>query len=122
MTENMPSITIDSPVQSAIPFPHSPQPFRLLDLPKELRLMIYERLPQEIKYYRILLRKPSCNPHYYQNKDHNSQMPMMFIKKTIATSILATCKTVYEEANAIVQTHIQRFITLYPGTCPAGHF
>jgi hypothetical protein len=45
-----------------------------------------------------------------RNENPDNQMSMIFIKKTVATSILATCKTVYEEANAIVQTHIQRFI------------
>ncbi|KAF2650800.1 hypothetical protein K491DRAFT_682715 [Lophiostoma macrostomum CBS 122681] len=76
------------------------QPFRFLDLPPELRLMVYERLPRKIKHRRITEKT---------NNDY-----VILIDKSIPTSILATCKQIYDEAIHIVSEAIRDFILYSP--------
>lgn len=79
------------------------QPFRFLDLPKELRLMVYERLPREIKHYRVETSKAlaaSC--------PHNASM--ILVKKATSTTILTVCKQINAEADGLIQKTIRDFI------------
>ncbi|KAF1950915.1 hypothetical protein CC80DRAFT_553835 [Byssothecium circinans] len=78
------------------------KPFRFMDLPPELRLMVYERLPREIKHVKIEL------PKYTVSWKDNPYI--VLIKKTVHTSILATCRLIHVEANRMVQNAIRNFI------------
>ncbi|KAF2650620.1 hypothetical protein K491DRAFT_720601 [Lophiostoma macrostomum CBS 122681] len=73
------------------------KPFRFLDLPTELRLMVYERLPRSKLPREIIINAPfdaRCNS----------------VKMGVPVALLATCKLVYIEALQIVQRLMNEFI------------
>lgn len=80
--------------------------FRLSDLPKELRLMIYAQLPRKAKHVKLHLRN-----------DHRSDSPcVILITRSVPTFILATCKLVHEEARTIVKNIIQEKVLDTPSS------
>jgi hypothetical protein len=62
--------------------------------------MVYERLPRQIKHRRI--SEKTCSNY------------IILIDKSVSTSILATCKQVYDEASGILHEAIQNFIMYLP--------
>jgi hypothetical protein len=73
-----------------------------MDLPVELRLMIYEFLPRTIKHTHVVAAATLDNPE--------PQVELILVTKHVPTAILATCREVHTEANAIVQKIVRRFI------------
>jgi hypothetical protein len=78
------------------PTPHL-APFLFLRLPKEIRLMIYERLPDEIDYY-------SC--HGIRHNVLYSKTRYILKTTCASTAILATCRAVHSEASSIIKKNI----------------
>jgi hypothetical protein len=68
--------------------------FRFLDLPKELRLMVYELIPIKNAHHPVKLRKK----HDYDN--HN----LMLVRTTLpGVVILPTCRQIHHEAEHIIR-------------------
>ncbi|KAH8704511.1 hypothetical protein GQ44DRAFT_732395 [Phaeosphaeriaceae sp. PMI808] len=82
--------------------------FPFMNLPSELRLMIYERLPRTVKHTHVQRTKNQ----YLDPKAKE----LILITRHVPTSILATCRQVYKEANKIIQRVVKAFILDYqPG-------
>ncbi|KAF2818955.1 hypothetical protein CC86DRAFT_413334 [Ophiobolus disseminans] len=78
------------------------QPFRFMELPTRLRLMVYERLPRSVK-------------HIYTGRSSSSvpsprNCKLILITRHVPTSILATCKKIRAEASSIIRRLIRKFI------------
>lgn len=71
------------------------QSFRFLDLPSELRLMVYEMLPVKITRHEFV--QQSDLPQYFALIDFAAPV-----------AILATCRQIYEEADAILSSKLQQ--------------
>lgn len=71
-----------------------------MDLPAEIRIMVYERIPREVKL--ITLR-------YY-----GEGSPIVLLKPVTSTAILATSKTVHHEARSIIARTLRKFILEKP--------
>jgi primosomal replication protein N len=76
------------------------QAFRLLDLPVEIRLMIYERLPRTIKHHRIKINHP-----IYEN-----EQIVTLVVRSIPVSILGANRQIYNEAQNVVRALAESFI------------
>ncbi|KAF1954370.1 hypothetical protein CC80DRAFT_506393 [Byssothecium circinans] len=93
--------TIQPAAVQAMPSPaHIDKPFPFMRLPKELRLMVYERLPRHI-IHTHLVRRPTLDR-------------VTLIRPTVSTAILATSKEIHAEAKSIVHRIIDNFITSKP--------
>jgi hypothetical protein len=84
-----------------------PTPFLLLSLPKELRLMVYERIPIEVRAHDF---QGQCKDEAGNTKTHTYGI----IEKRIDLHILASCRQVREEAHAIVRKKVCDILSTPP--------
>jgi hypothetical protein len=88
----------------------TPATFRFLDLPKELRIMVYERV--SLATHRSIVKHQSVtkvDPTNYNSDDgaSNPEPSMMVICKTLDVALLATCSQIYHEAMPFLALKLQ---------------
>jgi len=82
----------------------SRRPFRFLDLPAEMRLIVYEYLPLKTVRHKF-------DQEYHQsvsNRDENKIPSFTLINFLVPSEILATCRLIYREAGPIINRKIKR--------------
>jgi predicted RNA-binding Zn-ribbon protein involved in translation (DUF1610 family) len=77
-------------------------PFRFMDLPKELRLMVYERLRRQIKHVRVF-------PLEF-GKAYTGPPGMVLVHKCLPFQVLCASRDVHAEAKKIFQSTVRDFI------------
>lgn len=80
--------------------------FRFLDLPKEVRLIIYDHLPRHIRRQEMCIRD--------DDNDGRPVQKLTVVLRTMSLSILSTCRQIQEEASPLVQRVARDFILLDP--------
>jgi hypothetical protein len=79
-----------------------PHRSRFLELPSEIRLMIYERLPRTVKHHRVNFNTEKCDIEGWS---------LVFITRSVPMSILATCRSINSEARAVVSNLAVSFVS-----------
>jgi hypothetical protein len=79
------------------------QPFRLMDLPVELRLMVYERIP-----IRTRLRE------VYKDEATRETEKVTFVTSGLDVQFLATCKRIFAEAAPFLLPKVEIVRMAYP--------
>jgi hypothetical protein len=73
-------------------------PFQFLDLPKELRLMVYERLPVKTTRHPFEFNEPG---HNFNDDDFDPILDLVY-KTLSGLPIIATCRQINFEATPIL--------------------
>lgn len=80
----------------------STEAFPFLELPPEIRLMVYERLPRSIKHVHVKINDlPS---------QAEAERSLTFVTRSVPVSILCTCRLICKESHAIVSKLVASFI------------
>jgi hypothetical protein len=94
--------TQPNPPSSAPSPSRDDQPFRFLDLPPELRLMVYKEIDPHTRHYR--LKDPAFQP----NSDDIPPSYITLVTKSLPVALLATCRLINAEAAPILAPKLKK--------------
>jgi hypothetical protein len=92
---------------------HEEEPFRFLDLPKEVRLMVYEFIPVEVRDVKLRMKVDRNNLKFIFVIEENEPSLTMSLYKT-STQILRVCHEVRDEAHAIMKRKLEQIEQVPP--------
>jgi hypothetical protein len=80
------------------------EPFRFLDIPPELRLIVYEHIKFATKRHFL------NTSHYVEETDENVRLDshIVLVSKTLPCSILVTCTLIKDEAQPILKRKLDQ--------------
>jgi hypothetical protein len=98
---------MSQPQDQAQDQPRPPAPFRFLDLPAELRIMVYERLSPVTRHHSF--SHPVADQDEERPKVRDSKVTL--VVESVPTAILATCKLLHGEAKPYLKRIPERLQT-----------
>ena len=79
--------------------------FRFLDLPRDIRFMVYERLPRHISHAVIPIPSQTTDDHH-----DVTRTSLILLSRSTCTSILATCRQINHEAGPFISRILQNWV------------
>jgi hypothetical protein len=85
--------------------------FRFLDLPAELRIMVYERLPITTRHHTFSHRAVRSRDDYVNDLPEDTDIDVSLVIKSLPVALLAICKQIHSEASHHMQPALERLRT-----------
>ncbi|KAF2650630.1 hypothetical protein K491DRAFT_682865 [Lophiostoma macrostomum CBS 122681] len=82
-----------------------PQPFRFMDLPVEIRFLVYEALPRRINHHKV-----------YGNEQPQPSLHCVLVTRVVSLSLIRSCRAIYEESRDVITRVLKNFILINPPT------
>jgi hypothetical protein len=90
------------------------EPFRFLDLPKELRFMVYENLTISTKQIRLLPLEDGLHVDQQETISVPGQPAITVTMQTLPIQIFTTCRTIYSEAYPFLTLKLSKIRSSIP--------
>jgi hypothetical protein len=82
-------------------------PFRFLDLPCELRCMVYEKIVIETKCHTLEQQESGCSGDVWPLVPNVTNSPVKLIRKSLPVALLRTCRLINNEATAFFKSPME---------------
>ncbi|KAF2128439.1 hypothetical protein P153DRAFT_318255, partial [Dothidotthia symphoricarpi CBS 119687] len=83
------------------------KPFRFLDLPPELRCMVYDCIHITTTKHVLTKTDAELPPNIWPKSEGRASLPITLIRKSIPAAILATCRLINQEATPLLAPRLE---------------